>query len=61
MGHLRYIYHLFPAFGHLSVDLNHLQVLFSVGFEEDGDKLLLPLASSIQKVEVFLAEINKIS
>ena len=45
----------------MSVDLNHLQVLFSSGFEEDGDKLLLPLASSIQKVEVFLAEINKIS
>ena len=42
-------------------DLIHLQVLFSVGFEEDSDKLLLPLASSIQKVEVFLAEINKIS
>ena len=57
MGHLRYLLHL----DIWTFDLNHLQVLFSVGFEEDSDKLLLPLASSIQKVEVFLAEINKIS
>lgn len=37
-----------------------LQVLFSVGFEEDTDKLLLPLASSIQTVETFLEAISKL-
>jgi len=36
------------------------EVLFSVGFEEDTDKLLLPLASSIQTVEAFLEAISKL-
>lgn len=39
---------------------NFFQVLFSVGFEEDSDKLLLPLASSIQTVEAFLEAISKL-
>jgi hypothetical protein len=35
-------------------------VLFSVGFEEDDSRLLLPLGVSLHRVEAFLEAINKI-
>eukprot|EP00092_Neocalanus_flemingeri_P003387 GFUD01003628.1.p1 GENE.GFUD01003628.1~~GFUD01003628.1.p1 ORF type:complete len:250 (+),score=53.32 GFUD01003628.1:75-824(+) len=36
------------------------EILFSVGFEEDDDKLILPLAVSISKVEKFLDAIQSL-
>ena len=50
--------HLVAVF--LSTTQLFLQVLFSVGFEEDNDKLLLPLAASIQTVETFLEALSKL-
>ena len=37
------------------------EILFTVGFEEDDDKLILPLSVSVVKIEKFLEAITNLS